>query len=309
METIADSASPDGAGRIAKLLRQLPESALQSGGREQLLAKAVTNLSQANPAQAAEFLEDNPQLRSSCGADILRNWGWIEGPVALAWLERYPSTTDPSEFQALWLGWAEKDSPAAATYILNHLDDPRVHQSVDNAAFGLFFVDKDLALSWAEKLPAEIRATANLEIANYYWGSDPTAAAEWSVQLPVDERNLALSVVLREWSNTNPDLALTWINSSSGTLRDEALEVFCRTLSGRTPTKAIELANTMADQARRESTLQAILENWLQTSSDEAAAWIRSSFLPARQKPRCLLTKENTIRLKIRRCPAFARTG
>ncbi|MBA3881265.1 MAG: hypothetical protein H0X73_00815 [Chthoniobacterales bacterium] len=63
METIADSASPDGAGRIAKLLRQLPENALQSG--------------------------------------VLRNWGWIEGPVALAWLERHPNTADPSEFREL----------------------------------------------------------------------------------------------------------------------------------------------------------------------------------------------------------------
>ncbi len=181
METIADCASPDGAGRIAKLLPQLPESAFQPFGREQFLAKAVTNLSQANPAQAAEFLENNPQLRSSCRTDILRNRGWIEGPVALAWLDRHPNTDNPSEFQELWLGWAKKDPSAASTYILNHLDDPRARQSVGNAAFGLYFVDKDLALSWAEKLPADLRATANLEIAKNYADSDPTAAAEWSV--------------------------------------------------------------------------------------------------------------------------------
>ncbi|MBA3881266.1 MAG: hypothetical protein H0X73_00820 [Chthoniobacterales bacterium] len=81
---------------------------------------------------------------------------------------------------------------------MNHLDDPRVHQSVDNAAFGLFFVDKNLALRWAEKLPADIRATANLEIAKYYAGSDPMAAAECSVRVPADERNLPLSVVLEK---------------------------------------------------------------------------------------------------------------
>ncbi|HEV2095834.1 MAG TPA: hypothetical protein VGQ82_04965, partial [Chthoniobacterales bacterium] len=122
-------------------------------------------------------------------------------------------------------GWLEKDAAGAAAYVLNHLEEPRALLSVRTTAFGLFFVDKDVAVSWVQKLPTEeIRREAETEIVKYWSGSDPTAAANWSAHLPAEERDAALGTVVTSWSLQDADAALTWINGLSGGVRDEALE-------------------------------------------------------------------------------------
>lgn len=183
VDTIADSASPDGAGRIAQLLREQPADTFRDGTKEQLFGTALANWSQTNPAAAAEFIVQNPELRETSGQKILRNWGWIEGPAAVAWLNEHPSESDyaaQNELGEAMLGWLEKDPAAASTYIVDHVDDGKMVECISTAAFGLFYVDKSLALQWPDKLPAgPIRETAILEIAREYSRADPKGAAEW----------------------------------------------------------------------------------------------------------------------------------
>lgn len=183
IETIAASASPEGAGRIAQLIREQPAGTFRDGTEQQLLGTALSNWSQTNPPAAAEFVVQNPELRGIAGDKILRNWGWIEGPVAVTWLNEHPSASDYDasvELGEAMLGWIEKDPAAASTYIVEHADDGRWVRCISSAAFGLFYVDKSLALQWPEKLPAGgIQETAILEIAREYSRADPKGAAEW----------------------------------------------------------------------------------------------------------------------------------
>jgi hypothetical protein len=183
IETIASSASPDGAGRIAQLIREQPAGTFREGIEEQLFDAALTNWSQTDPAAAAEFVVENPELRKISGSNILRNWGWIEGPAAVAWLNEHPAGIEdaaPFELSEALSGWLEKDPPAASTYIVDHVDDAKVRECMRDATYALFYVDKALALRWPDKLPAgEVRETAILQIAKLYSESDPKAAAEW----------------------------------------------------------------------------------------------------------------------------------
>ena len=293
IETIAASASPDGAGRIAQLMREQPAGTFRDGIKEQLFDDALSNWSQTNPAAAAEFVVENPELREISGSKILRNWGWIEGPAAVAWLNEHPSGSDyaaPKELSEAMLGWLEKDPAAASTYIVDHVDDGKMGECVRDAASALFDVDKPLALQWLEKLPAgEIRETAILEIAKEYAESDPKAAAEWVVRLPSKTGvEVALENVVSKWTQKDSDAALAWINSGAGNLRDEALSSFCDSMSGKSPGKAIEAANLIVDPERRLLTIEAVIGKTSDSPFEQVKGWIQSSLLSSEQKAQLL---------------------
>jgi hypothetical protein len=292
IETIAASTSPDGAGRIAQLIREQPAGTFRDGTKEQLFDAALSNWSQTNPAAAAQFVVENPELREISASKILRNWGWIEGPAAMAWLSEHPSGSDyaaPRELSDTMLGWLEKDPAAASTYIVDHLDDGKMRECIHDAAFALFFVDKSLALQWPEKLPAgEIRETAILEIAKAYSDTDSKAAAEWIVHLPRETGMEALGYVMSEWARKDSDAALAWINNGAGSLRDDALASFCLSIAANRPGKAIEAANLIADPARRVRTIEAVVGNTPDSALEQVRGWIQSSLLSPEQKAQLL---------------------
>lgn len=78
VETIAASASPEGAGRIAQLIREQPAGTFRDGIKEELFDSALVNWSQTNPPAAAEFIVENPELREMSGSKILRNWAGLK---------------------------------------------------------------------------------------------------------------------------------------------------------------------------------------------------------------------------------------
>jgi hypothetical protein len=292
IETIAASASPDGAGRTAQSIREQSAGTFRDGIKEQLLDTALSNWSQTNPAAAADFVVENPELREISGSKILRNWGWIEGPAAVAWLNEHPSGSDyaaPRELSEAMLGWLEKDPPAASTYILDHVDDGKMIECLHDAASALFYVDKPLALQWPEKLPAgEIRETAILEIAKAYSETDPKEAAEWVVRLPSKTGMEAIESVMSHWAQKDSDAALAWINSRAGNLREEALVSFCRSLPGKSAGKAIEAANLITDPARRVQTIEAVVANTSDSALEQVRGGIQSSLLSPEQKAQLL---------------------
>jgi hypothetical protein len=222
----------------------------------------------------------------------LRNWGWIEGPAAVAWLNEHPAGSDyvaPNELSEAMLGWLEKDPPTASTYILDHVDDEKMRQCLHDAASALFVVDKSLALRWPEKLPAgEIRETAIREIASEYAEADPKEAADWVVRLPNETGIEALESVMSKWTQRDSSAALAWINSGAGNRRDEALAGFCGGLSGKSPGKAIEAANLIVDPARRVHTFEAIVGNTPDSALEQVRGGIQSSLLSPEQKAQLL---------------------
>ena len=292
IDTIAASASPDGAGRIAQLMREQPAGTFRDGIKEQLFDAALSNWSQTSPAAAAEFVVENPEFRELSGNKILRNWGWIEGPAAVAWLNEHPGRTDhtaPNELSEAMLGWLEKDPAAGSTYIVDHVNDGKMSECIYHAASALFYVDKIRALQWPEKLPAgEIRETAIREIASAYSDTDPKEAADWVVQLPSKTGVEALDRVMSTWTQKDSDAALAWINSGAGNRREDALVSFCAGISGKSPGKAIEAANLIVDPERRFQTIEAIVGNTSDSALEQVKVWIRSSLLSPEQKAQML---------------------
>ena len=293
IEAIAASAPPEGAGRIAQLIREQPAGTLRDGIREQLLDAALSNWSQANPAAAAEFVVENPEVREISGSKILRNWGWIEGHAAVAWLNEHPGGNDylaVNELSEVMLGWLEKDPSAASTYIVDHLNDGKMPACIRSAASALFYVDKSRALQWPEKLAAgEIRETAIVAIATAYSETDPKEAAEWIVRFPNKTGVAAIEGVISNWTDKDSDAALAWINSGAGNLRDEALSIFCDNMAGKGPGKAIEAANLIVDPARRVRAIEAIVvRNTSDSALEQVKGWIQSSFLSPEQKAQLL---------------------
>ena len=292
IETIATSASPDGAGRIAQLIREQPAGTFRDGIKEQLFEPALSNWSQTNPAAAAEFVVENPELRGISGSTILRNWGWIEGPAAVAWLNEHPNGSDypaTHELSEAMLGWLEKDPAVASTYIVDHVDNGKMRDCVSTAASGLFHSDKALALRWPEKLPAgEIREAAVREIAKAYSETDPKEAADWVIQLPSKPDVDALESVMSNWTQKDSDAALAWINNGAGNRRDEALVSYCGSISGKSPGKAIEAANLIVDPARRVLTIEAIVGNTPDSALEQVRGGIQSSLLSPEQKAQLL---------------------
>lgn len=288
---IAESASPEGAGRIAQLIRDQPAGTFRDGIKAELLDSAVENWSQKNPAPAAQFILENPELREMSGSKILRNWGWIEGPAAVGWLKEHPSGSDYAafkEFPEAMLGWLEKDPAGASTYIIDHLDDPNIAQCVNQAASGLVYADKSLALQWPDKLPAgEIREIAIVAIAREYAETDPREAANWVVQLSGRTGIEALDGVIAKWAQKDLDAALGWINSSAGNLRDQALASFSQSVTGSASNKAIEAANLIFDPSLRFLTVEALVRNRSDSSSQQIAL-IQSSLLSREQKAQLL---------------------
>ena len=286
IETIASSASPEGAGRIAGLIREQPAGTFRDGVKEQLIRAALQNWSQTSPAAAAQFIIENPELRENSASEIMRNWGWIEGPAAIEWLKLHPN---PNGYLAMtersdaMLGWVENDPRAASTYIVNHLDDPHIRETVFSAASGLFYVDKTLALEWPVKLPAgEVQEIAVNEIARAYAESDPKGAIVWALRFQGKAGEQAFESVISKWTQTDAAAALEWIKSSAGSFRDQGLVTLSVSIVGNRPSKAIEAANLILDPAVRLRTVEEILSNV--SSAPTQIALIDSSLLSAEQK-------------------------
>ena len=296
IDTIATSASPDGAGRIAQLIREQPAGTFRDGIKEQLLDPALVNWSQTDPAAAAEFIVENPELREISLTKILRNFGWIEGAAAIKWLNEHPSKNDytgTSEWSEALLGWLEKTPTNASTYIVDHLDEGSIRESISSAATGLYYVDKSLALQWPGRLPAgDIRETAMTQIARAYSETDPKAAAAWVAGFPRDTGTDAFGVVMSKWTTTDADAALAWINSGAGNRRDEALAFYSHSLFPANPDKAIETANSIFDPALRIRTLETIIGNTPASAAERVKRWIASSLLSREQKAQLLARME-----------------
>jgi hypothetical protein len=288
IEAIVSSASPDGAGRIAQLMRDQPESTFREGVKEQLYDSALVNWSQTSPAAAAEFILENPALRETSASKVLRNFGWIEGPAAIKWLNDHPGTNDytaNTEWSEALLGWIEKDPRVASTYISDHLDEGKIRECISSAASGLFYCDKGLALQWPQELPAgDNRDAAILQIARVYADADPRGAAAWVVGFPEKTGIEGLNTVISQWTREDANAALEWINHSAGARRDEALALFCSSLSSANPDKAMETVNNIFDPALRIRTMEDIIRNVPASASGQTKRWIESSLLSREQK-------------------------
>lgn len=158
--------------------------------------------------------------------------------------------------------------------------------SLRTTAFGLFYMDKDAATNWVQRLPAgAAREGAETEIASEWARDDPAAAASWAANLPGEDGRDAVTTVVELWARKNTEAAFDWMDHLSGRFRDETLgHAFSSGSLTAPPEKMLALASTISDGRLRTEALNALLRNWADSEPELAESWIRTSNLSGTEK-------------------------
>ncbi|CAN5615068.1 hypothetical protein BH18VER1_BH18VER1_15010 [soil metagenome] len=296
-EQVAQSARPEGAGRIAQLMLEQPEGTYRTELKDRLVDTAIGNWSQSNPAAAAQFLESRPELLARNVGNLVGNWGWIDPPAALAWFDQHADVGPErfSVFQELMTGWVQKAPVGAADYILDHIDEPRASVALGTVAFGLFYVDNNVAKDWVVKLPAgELRSGAAGEIASAWASDDPSAAAVWAATQPPEDAMQALTATAAAWARKDAHAMLQWTNTLPLDSRNQILRhaIISSSLS-MTPESKLTVAGTISDSDLQREALTYVLNEWRESDPASAETWIRSRSPAERAALSASLSEQN----------------
>jgi len=244
-------------------VRQLPEED-RAGG---LLAVAYEAARQA-PLEALKLaLELAPDKeREELIACSIRQWAALSPQAAADWAGRIE---DPALREQALMGiaitWGESDPRAAAELALDRLPAGRAQE---DAVVGI-------VQHWAQR--------------------EPERAAAWVAEFPAGSlRDAAMDNLVKLWADQDANDAAKWLNRlGAGPGRDLALESFIDKIAPSFPETAVRWAESIGDDARRLYQLERVGEDWLQSDSPAAQAWIAQAPLPEAAKIRLLGARAN----------------
>ncbi len=125
LNALVENVTPSAAGQLARALADAPQGSLSPGFRSDLLGRAIAKWSVAEPAAAAQFLDQHPEARVGmqgipmAANGVAMNWARIDPEAAIDWASKQPNPN--GVMQGVMAGWWEKDPEAAAAYAQQHL--------------------------------------------------------------------------------------------------------------------------------------------------------------------------------------------
>ncbi len=283
--------APAAAGKLTREYADASQDTISSRSRSNLLGDGIVKWSEADPAAAAQFLDQHPEAAIGwqgvpvAGNRVASNWAMIDPVAAIDWARKQ---SDTGVIQGAIGGWWEKDPGAAAVYAQQHLGTFEEQKLAEIVASRMATQDPKRAAAWVAQLPSDARVSAEMGVAFAWARRDPQAASEWATGLLPEERKHVLGPVAAQWSLSDPQAAGRWLSSLEGPGRDEAVGTYSGAIAGVDPQAAVSWASTMSDGRMRNDTLQRILSGWYNRDPQSAKNWLAQSNLSADEKSRFL---------------------
>ena len=193
-------------------------------------------------------------------------------------------------------GWYENDRAAAVSYVLGHVDDPAMKESIGDTLRSLYFDSKDEAQKFIEDLPddnkrrdAFLQAFQNLILGEAENTGDPErtplAVSDWITQFPPEYWKGTLASIF-ERSRKAPEAVLAWIEQQPSTIRPDVAAEYTRPFQMKTP-EALGPVLRVADPLLRDQLLNAMFKH-MNAILDEARTAVRSMTISPEQKDHVL---------------------
>lgn len=223
----------------------------------------------------AQVIEDPMERNEALGR-------WLEGlsPEMAASLLALlsPEQLKGDAAQRLFDHWATARPREAALWATSHGDGETRQSFARLAAMRWAVADLDEAAAWSRSLPeGESRSEIMAAVASEAVRGDPHEALRLAEELPSGAKQDALILrALAEWAATEKQGALKWAEQ----IKDESLR---QSITGQiavasAETNSAEAANLVLQQmtpgVEQDRALVSIVQRWVQTEPEAAAAWV-----------------------------------
>lgn len=291
-----------------EMLAQLPESA-----RTHSALEIVGENAQKDPEAVADLLLSlPPSMQRNDAGNIARYFAGKDITRALAWVEQLGSDdARRSATEDIMHTVFLKDPKSAAELYTKNPTGGQGYQMFDQAVASWARNDAMNALNWARALPDEklrdtairsslrsmaesdplkaanlvtssltgaAQATAFIQIASTWTGTDPHAALAWATQLPEAARGAAFGGVAGRWARSDPKAAAQWLDHiPAGQPRDSAVNAFAFGVCEADPASAAAWASTIGDPGKRDASLRQLFQSWLGQNKAAATAWLEQT--------------------------------
>jgi len=150
------------------------------------------------------------------------------------------------------------------------------------------------ATRWAAALDNQPGGGEAMRRALSAWAkSSPQEAAAFVERTPDDRRASLTSHLINEWYSADPFAAAEWLKRQpAGPAKDSGISSISMRIAGESPETALAWTKSMTSQQGRAEQEKNILRRWMQNDPTQAAAWIRTSSLPAETKTSLLATEQ-----------------
>lgn len=268
-----------------------------NGGSKASFWAVLEQWSAIDPAAAAKFVDEHA-LRADSVAfwELIVDWATLDPDAARKWMEKGRRWEDPLLRGFFIEGWYENDRAAAVSYILDHVDDPAIKESIGDMLRALYYDSNDEARKFIENLPddkerhdAFLAAFQNVLLREEEDTGDPKwtplAVADWVTQFPPEYWKGTLTSIFK-WSQKKPDAILAWITQQPLAIRQEIAAEYTPPLQMKTP-EALGHVLQVADPTLRDQLLKAMFQQ-MDAVLDEARTAVRTAAIAPEQKSHVL---------------------
>ena len=263
-------------------------SALSVAGMEEddNRAEAIEALMESwvasNPQQAADWAGSLPAgtFRDDALSALMVHWAARDPAGAAGWMSR--TGVDDGEAASVLAGsWAATDPSAAAAWAssMGNLESRRL--AVSSAVSAWAHTAPQAAATFAERLPANDRASAITAVISTWAAIAPTEAAGWLTQVSFEspsDHAIALGALVTPWSTQNPGAVSKFINTlPEGPAREAAASQFAVTAAATAPAEALMWAMNLSDPDQRNQVTADACETWYDKSPETFRAGIEEA--------------------------------
>ena len=261
--------------------------------RQYYISEIISRWAQIDPVSTSQFFERHiNDVDDYDFSALMMNWGAIDPPAALAWLDRQHLNAElaPHAINGLVTGWSDIDRGAAVAYLIGHESDERFQKAIDVMSGWLFQKYPEEARDFVLRLQDEGArnvavggiTTASCVSPIHEWDRTADVIAKWLITLPRET-----------WSNHMGGLALTWImkdrqeffgwvNQLVPADRNQILSEYCLTEVNTLLPEAVVVSQQINDRELREHTARELLGR-SGKSRDELLAMLKTMDLKPSQ--------------------------
>jgi hypothetical protein len=243
----------------------------------------------------AQFIDDHPDPdghESLLSRDLIEELASFDPKAAKEWMEKRGESDVPEYRRAFMEGWYENDRAAAVSYVLGHVDDPAMKDSIGDMLRGLYFDSKEEAGKFIEALPDDATRHAAFKAAfeNLILGeeeetgepkSTPRALGDWLTKFPPAYWEGMLTEIFK-WSRKPPEAMLAWIEQQPLAIREAVAAEYTPPFQKKTADVLMPVLQ-VPDPLLRDQLLRAFFKH-MDTVPDEARAALATAPISAEQK-------------------------
>jgi hypothetical protein len=239
----------------------------------------------------AQFIDDHPDPDSD-PRELISNWASLDPKAAQEWMGKTEKSGVPENRRAFIEGWYEYDRAAAVSYVLAHVEDPALKDSIGNVLRGLYYDSKEEARKFIEDLPDDARRHAAFKAAfeNSILGDEeetgelkltPRAVSDWLTEFPPAYWKGTLGQIFK-WTRKPPEAMLTWIEQHPLAIREVVAAEYTPPYQKKTAEVLLPILQ-VPDPLLRDQLLRAFFKH-MEAVPDEARAALTTAPISAEQK-------------------------